>query len=264
MAIATMDQLVAALAQSQNIDTLEGSMTTKGAGFYQSLWQATGRPGSGATPATGAGAVPTSATAGAIPFTNPTGSNTMYLAGLELSCTIPGVAIFYDRLVHTSGLSGTVATAQTVASTALTRYTTGVGVNLWLEFYSATGGTQVNCTISYTNQAGTSGQTTTFAFPVTTVAGQMFPVPLASGDSGVRAVASVTLSATTGTAGNFGITLAARLAQIPIISANYGVDRDYATLGMPQVVASACLTYAVLCTTTTSGTILSAITLAQG
>jgi hypothetical protein len=43
-------------------------------------------------------------------------------------------------------------------------------------------------------------------FFVSPLAAQMIPVPLAVGDTGVRSVVSVQLSASSGTAGNFGLT----------------------------------------------------------
>ncbi len=265
MAITTMDQLVSAIASAQYVDTEEASMTTKGAGLFQSLWTAAGRPGSGAAPGGTPGIAPTSSTVGAIPFTNPGGVNSLYLARLEVSGTVAGSLILYDRLVTVSGLSGTVATAQTISSTALTRSTTGANVSLWIEWYTATGSTATTVTFSYTNQAGTSGQTTpSLAFPATPVAGQMLPVPLAAGDTGVRAVSTGTLALSTGTAGNWGITLAARIATLPISLANIGLLYDYAQCGLPVISPNACLAYKVLCTAATSGQFVTGLTLAQG
>src|SRR5260221_676626 len=106
-----------------------------------SLWTAAGNPGAGAAQGSAAGAVPTSVTAGALPFTNPTSGNS-YLARLFASSTVPGTLILYDRLVHTSTLSGTVTTAQTVASVALTRPDAlGTNTELFMEAYTALGAT---------------------------------------------------------------------------------------------------------------------------
>lgn len=265
MAITTMDGLVSALASAQYVDTEEASIAVKAAGDYASLWTAGGRPGAGAAPGSAGGIANTSSTVGAIPFTNPGGSNTLYLGRLEISGSVAGSVILYDRLVSTSTLSGIVTTAQTVGSTALTRYTSGVGVGLWIEVYTATGATAITgCTVSYTNQAGTSGQTGTFALKASPDAGYMYPVSLASGDTGVRAVASVTLGTTTGTAGNFGVTLAARICTVPIAVATIGQLFDYAQVGLPVITANACLAYKVLASTTSTGQIISGLTLAQG
>lgn len=263
--ITTMDQLVAAIASAQYVDTEEASATSKAAGQYQSLWTAAGRPGSGSAPAGTPGIAPTSATTGAIPFTNAGGSNTMYLARLDIASSTAESVILYDRLVTVGSLSGTVATAQTISSTALTRYTTGTDVGLWIEWYTPTGSTATTVTFSYTNQAGTSGQTTpSVAFPASPVAGQMIPIPLAAGDTGVRAVSTATLAASTLTAGNWGITLAARICTVPISVANIAQLFDYAQTGLPIIQPSACLAYQVLCTATNTGQIISGLTLAQG
>jgi hypothetical protein len=264
MAIVTMDGLVSAMAAAQYVDTEEAQMTSKGAGLFQSLWRSGGRPSAGAVPGSNSGIVLTSATPGAIPFTNPGGSNTLYLARFEASSTSIQSLIIYDRLITSDGLNGTLTTSQTVGTPALTRSTSGANVGLWIEIYTSTGASAANATISYTNQAGTAGQSTVVSIPASPVAGQMFPVPLASGDTGVRAVASVTLAASTGTAGSFGVTLAARIATVPLGSASVGQIYDYAALGLPVIQANACIAYKVLCTSNATGQIITGLTLAQG
>lgn len=131
-----------------------------------------------------------------------------------VTSTLGNYTVFvYDRLSHQGGLVGNITTAQTtnLPTAALTRYTSGVGVMIGLEQYTGVGGTATTATVSYTNQAGTPGQ---ISKPVVfggagggnTVA-RMFVVPLADGDTGAKSVESVTLAASTGSAGNFGITL---------------------------------------------------------
>ena len=140
--------------------------------------------------------------------------------------------MLYDRLSHQGGLDASVTSAQTtnLPTAALTRYTTGDGVMACLECYTAAsgGGTgATDITVSYTNQAGTSGRTS----PATTmrgtasssidnnmalIQGTLTPLSLQQGDTGVRAVASLTCSATMTTPGSFGITLIKPLAIIPL------------------------------------------------
>jgi hypothetical protein len=79
----------------------------------------------------------------------------------------------------------------------------------------------------------------------------------------VQSVQNVTLSVSTGTAGNFGVTLSNRVCSIPLL-ANLGQNFNYAALGLPIVQPNACLAYHLLPSTTTSGTILTELTLAQG
>jgi hypothetical protein len=257
-----MDGLVAAIASAQFQDTYEASISCH-TGLTDSLWTAGGNPGAGATPPTGSGAVPTSATAGAIPFVDPTAGNTMYLARMMATASNNGTLVLCDRVVHTSGLSGIVTTAQTVNTVAITRNPGTSDAGAWLEWYTPTGSTASTATVSYTNQAGTAGRTGTVVLPATVTTGQTYPVILQSGDTGVQSVQTVTLSVSTGTAGNFGVTLANRVCSIPLI-ANLGQNLNYAALGLPIVQPSACLAYHLLPSTTTTGTILTELTLAQG
>jgi hypothetical protein len=58
--------------------------------------------------------------------------------------------------------------------------------------------------------------------------------------------------------------LSYRIATMPIITANTGMAFDYASLGLPVVQTNACLAYRVLCSTTSTGVIITGLTLAQG
>jgi hypothetical protein len=122
-------------------------------------------------------------------------------------------------------LSGTVTTAQTtnLPTAALTRYTSGVGVMASLEITTAVGTTATTATVSYTNSAGVAGRTSpavTFGGTNDRQASQVQLVPLQAGDVGVRSVESVTLAASTGTAGAFGVTLFRPLAALPWFELN--------------------------------------------
>lgn len=264
MAITTLDQLTAALDARQGFNLFKPSMGAKAAGTFQSLWMAAGIPSAGLAPVSVGGAAPNSATVGVLPFINPATGKT-YIGKVQMSGATVGSLILYDRLVHTALLNGTLITAQTVNSAALTRATTGVGVEPWLEWYTATGATASNVSLSYTNQAGTAGRATPLtAMPSAPAIGQMMPLPLAAGDTGVRSVQTLTLSANTLTAGSFGITLMKRLAAIPISIPNVGVVLDFAALGMPDIENNACLSMMVMCSTTNTGVFLGSTDLIQG
>lgn len=123
-----------------------------------------------------------------------------------------GIYVLYDRLSHQGGLDGTSTSAQTtnLPTAALTRYTSGAGVMIGLEIYTSIGSSGTTVTASYTNQAGTSGQTTkATAFGVASfnTSSRIIFLPLQDGDTGVKAVASVTLAQSSGTVGNFGVVL---------------------------------------------------------
>lgn len=121
-------------------------------------------------------------------------------------------AILYDRLVHSGGLSGTSTSAQTtnLPTAALPRYTSGIGVQIALEILLAVGSTGTTASVSYTNQSNTAGRVSDgipFGTATNGSAVRWLPVPLQAGDTGVKSVESVTLAASTGTVGNFGVVL---------------------------------------------------------
>lgn len=234
---------------------------TSVAGFHYSLLTSVGMPMAGAVPATGAGAAATNTTNGSlqVPTALAAGEN-LFLGQVSLGMQTVGTLILYDRLWATSGLNGTLTTAQTVGTGTLPRYADGEGVELWLEWYTATGATVANVTSSFTKQDGTAGQTTTsLALPASVPANRMYQLPLPAGASGVRSVQSVTLSASTATAGNFGVTLLKRIATIPITIAGAGQTFDFFQLGKLNLASNTAtlpsLWFMILPSTTTTGVI---------
>jgi hypothetical protein len=212
-----------------------------------SLWTYDGVPSSGATP--GAAAIPTLATAGALPFVAPSGGRDLHLIGASVTPATAGVYLLYDRLMHCGGLSGGVTTAQTVqganpGTPPITRNIDGDGNMAWYEIYTVIGTTSTTLTMSYTDQDGNAATSTIncggTGFREVTRAQR---IPLAAGDTGIRSIQSVQLTSTTGTAGNFGITLAKPLAWLPVGAAGTAGWRDYTTglPGIPTIDPDACL-----------------------
>jgi hypothetical protein len=162
---------------------------------------------------------------------------------------VSGVYLLYDRLLHIGGLSGTSTADQTVQggtpTPALTRNTGGAGNMAWYEIYTAIGATSTTLTMTYTNQAGTAAKTSTINIGATgfNAISRAQRIPLAAGDTGIRAIEKVKLTASTATAGNFGITIAQPLAWIPVGAAGVMGWRDYTTglPGIPAVHPDACL-----------------------
>lgn len=217
------------------------------AGRMASLWTYDGMPAGGAVPT--AAAIPSRTTTGAIPFTAPGGSREKFLIGASIAPSVAGVFILYDRLFHIGGLNATLTTSQTVQGTtptpALTRNTNGAGNFAFYEIYTQIGATSATLTMTYTDQDGNTGQTSTVNIGATgfNSVTRAHRIPLAAGDSGIRAVASVQLSASTTTAGDFGITIAQPLAWIPVGAAGAAGWRDYTTglPGVPSINPDACL-----------------------
>ena len=230
-------------------------------GRLHSLWSM-GNLG-GAKPSTPI--APTNETAGALPFVN--SADVRRIAQVEASYGTLGMIIICDRLSHQGELSGTVTEEQTtnLPTAALTRYTDGVGVMAALEIYTAVGSTGTTVSARYTNEAGTAERITPlFAFGVTGTqdVNRFAILPLAGGDRGVRSVESVTLSASTGTAGDFGVTLFKPLFVCPVIVAGQQLLFD-SILGMcgnmPQVLNNACLFCLFVTQTSASGMFMASI-----
>lgn len=238
----------------------KANATTKGAAFYHSLWKLAGYPSAGANPGSANGAIPTNATLGAVPFVNPPSGKT-YLTGVSINAGATGTLILYDRIWANSTLSGTVTTTQIFTSPTLTR---GPGFLMFIEMYTAIGSSAITVTVSYTDVVNGAGRTSNPDFSFSAVTGQLYECPLAAGDSGVTAVASVLLSATTGNTGDFGVTLARPIVHIPIRQAGRLLKLDAIDLGMPEIPDNTCLSAMLLCTGATGGRFEGSITLAQG
>jgi len=216
--------------------------------YRYSFWRYEGWPSAGATPTTPATLDKSSA--GAIPFTSPGGGRTKWITSVMVAFdgSMGDEAVLYDRLLHMGGLSGTVTSAQTVGGT-LARNTGGEGNRIYLDVYSVLGSTERTVTASYTNQAGTSGRTTQ-AWPIggsTSAAfwnddNAFYELPLQDDDTGVQSVQSVTLSASTGGAGDFGITIGRPLLRCPIAGLGSGaVDLTTELSGPVAIPTDACL-----------------------
>lgn len=235
-AITTYDGIVNARASSNFYDTVWGkaSITTV-ASAWSSMYRAGGFPAAGTYSNIPSGAAKNSSDAGGLMlgFPNPSGGNSAYLAtvgmiaGQQVNCFL-----FVDLLVAAGNILLTTASAQTVTPTALTRYTTGAGVYMTFEVTTAAGGTAQNVTVSYTNQAGTSGQSTgAVALTASAIVqrlepvGAGLPMALASGDYGVRTLATVTMSGTN-TGGPIALNLFKPLAFIPGLVANVYGEKD--------------------------------------
>lgn len=218
------------------------------AGRMHSFWLFEGTPPHGAAP--GAVSNPDNSTSGGLRQTDPGGGRQKYITGYQGGVQGAGTFILYDRLLHISGLSGTNATAQTVGG-SLTRYTDGAGNQIWVEIYTQIGASSTTVSASYTNTVPTAGRTTLSTSIGNTgfrEQARIIPLTLQSGDLGVTSVQSVTLAATTGTAGDFGVTIAHPLQTIPCTLAILANVRDNVSQLPPltEIKTDACLALAFL------------------
>jgi len=272
MTITTVDGIVGALASGADRILIDkSSLSNVAAGQLASLWQAGTVPAAGATPTTAA--VCTSALSGAISFANQTGPATSYLDYLWTAAGNANTSVeIHDRLAHMGGLSGTVTTSQgalslvtTAPAAARLGATDFSDVQWFLEIYTALGATGVNATVAVEYNDASTGSLTAIALGATPRAARLYPLLSASPGKWIRAVTGVTLSATTGTAGNFGITATRqRTVSDAMLVANVDYPLDWAKLGHPEIPNDACLMLLMLCSTTTTGAIRGAGKITHG
>lgn len=168
-----------------------------------SLFYLAGAGGAAAAPSPGIAGAALTAYPGQLPFTNPAGALEARLANFNASCNAAGTLILADRLWHNSGLALTIATAQTINSVAfpardINAAINGENVYIGLEVSTATGAGTPVFSMSYTNPSGTAGKTANGLLTgvASSAIGAFYPMGTASGDNGVKAVESFTLSAT--------------------------------------------------------------------
>lgn len=170
---------------------------------------------------------------------------------------VPSVLRLVDVVGYWPGIDMNVNTSQALSGTpTLTRWPDGKGLQLFLEARSTAGSTGHNLSYTYTNQDGTGSRTN----PVTVActASAIVPhithsgvaannygpfLPLASGDYGVRNVASVQLSAASGSASTAALVLCRPLADIALGVALLGHEKDLINqiASMPTIPDGACL-----------------------
>ena len=277
--IENIDNLVKALGNNSSRIVLDkASIASQTANSYCSLWRATGQPGQGAIPTVVATCNNT--TVGTIGFKQQTSPITSYGAYLEIATGNAAMTMeLHDRLANMGGLNGTLTTAQTVnldLSTLLSTDNINVrkgddnysDVQWWLEWYTATGATAVTATIAVTYNDGTTGNLSALSLAATRPASHMIPlnslIPSAQSGKFIRGIVSVTLSATTGTAGNFGVTATRPRMTLSAPIANHKFIADWAQLGLPEIYNSSAIFPIVLTSTTSTGTVRGGGKIAHG
>ena len=277
--IENIDNLVKALGNNSSRIVLDkASIASQIANSYCSLWRATGQPGQGAIPTVVATCNNT--TVGTIGFNQQTSPSTSYGAYLEIATGNAAMTIeLHDRLANMGGLNGTLTTAQSVNLDLNTLLATDnidtrkgdanySDVQWWLEWYTATGVTAVTATIVVTYNDGTTGNLSALSFAASRPASHMIPlnslIPSAQSGKFIRGIVSVTLSATTGTAGNFGVTVTRPRMTLSSPFANFKFIADWAQLGLPEIYNSSAIFPIVLTSTTSTGTVRGGGKIAHG
>lgn len=238
------------------------------AGSDMVLWRSLGYPLQGAIPT--AVAVCTPDLAGAAPLAARSGGQVRRLRGLKVSCSNLSQNIHIeDRLAHMGGLSGVVATAQAVGIDLLTLAGTNniaarkgaadySEAEWFLEWYIATGATIVTPIVAVTYDDGSTGNASIWAlgstaFPVSIAAGRRYQVLSAVAGRQIRGIVSIT-HATTGTAGNYGVTAIRKLATLTSPGVIYRNEEIiYPADLAPVIEDDACLQIAMTSSSNSSG-----------
>lgn len=277
--IENIDNLVKALGNNSSRIVLDkASIASQIANSYCSLWRATGQPGQGAIPTVVATCNNT--TVGTIGFNQQMSPSTSYGAYLEIATGNAAMTMeLHDRLANMGGLNGTLTTAQSVNLDLNTLLATDnidtrkgdanySDVQWWLEWYTATGVTAVTATIVVTYNDGTTGNLSVLSLAAIRPASHMIPlnslIPSAQSGKFIRGIVSVTLSATTGTAGNFGVTVTRPRMTLSSPFANFKFIADWAQLGLPEIYNSSAIFPIVLTSTTSTGTVRGGGKIAHG
>lgn len=275
MAINTRDDLIKAMGNNSSRLIIDKTTLTIAAGLFYSYWRVAGQPGQGAIP--GAAAVCDTALLGAAQFTQQVAPATSYMALLEVALSAAHTLEIHDRLMHMGGLNGTLTTAQTAnvdlhANLASSNMAARIGdsnysdVQWWLEWYTATGGTAVTATVNVTYDDGTSGNLSALSLAATRPVGFMAPLNVLNPNPGrfIRDVNTVQLSATTGTAGSFGVTATRYRAAQFCPTPNGRFTADWAQLGLPEIANDSCLFPLILTGSTTATTVRASGKIAHG
>jgi hypothetical protein len=169
---------------------------------------------------------------------------------------VPGTLMLVDVQGYWNGIDMNATGAQALSGTPTLRYANGAGLRMFLAARATTGATAHNISYSYTNQAGTAGKTNPVTVAATAsaivphivhsgvAANNYGPfLPMASGDTGIQNVASVTLSAASGTASTAALVLCRPLAQITLSVAGLMTEKDLLNQipSLPRIIDGACL-----------------------
>jgi hypothetical protein len=263
MAIATYNDYIGAPKQrSRFVKTASKTLVSTG---WFSLLDTAGDPGAGTiNPGnTANGLVPTSSTGG-FPTINAFGASALgYITNIQAGWNIAGRLMLVDRLFHAGQYAFTAGTTTLATQPSYSGRVPGgtdfTGCEIWIEVTVAfVTGTAWQVQVTYTNQAGTAARSS-IILPATAAAGltqgRMYQLGLQAGDTGVQKIESVivTNGGTAMTAGNFNVLVLRPLVHLRIDGANMGKEKDFLSLGGPQMFATSALQWLVNGDGSTSG-----------
>ncbi len=256
-------------ARKQRVTLTKTQAATSVAAQLHTLWDRAGNPGAAslAVGNTTNGLIPTDATTGAPSINDFAAGAYGYVSAVLFSSTVACRLELFDRLFHVGSISltalaTTTLSAQPSYAARVTLYdpitdASAVdykGLRIFVEINTTVSATATTVSVSYTNQAGTSGRT---AGPTASlsgfVTGRLVELPLQAGDTGVQQINSVTVGGTVATAGTFNLIVARPLWQGRVRSANDGDANGWAQVGFAQVFQDSCLWLVCAADSTSTG-----------
>lgn len=260
------DIIAEASAGKQQMLTFTKAGTAGVVGVMNSLARVGASPAGQTTAAAfAAGESPTQTTPAGLglPFVNPTGGDTLHLVSATIYSTVASqYLLLYDRFYQ--GNWNIATTPQTVSGTP-TRYqdTTSRGAFVSAEVSTALGAGTPTVDVTYVDQDGNTAEATTSDLTIAASAvvnrfphaGPDWQYRLNSGDSGVRAITNLALSAAS--TGNLNVFLGKQIAAIPLPAlANQGTSMSFinAAFNLAEIPSNACLCLLELNKPTTGAT----------
>ncbi len=223
------------------------------ANIANSLWDVGAQPPAGGTSAAGAGSSPTNTTTGGLQQANPSGGDTLHFIGATITPTVGNnLLLMYDRFFQ---VNHNIATDPQAISGTPTRYQSAAAAGAFITVFvtTALGSGTPTYTIQYIDQSGNSaenaaaqtivGSSIARRFPFAASVGNGWFIPLNSGDTGVREIENLDLSAAS--TGNVDVVLGKPLVWIPQGVANFPmiIDGINSAMNLVEIVSNACLAF---------------------
>jgi hypothetical protein len=238
MSITSLDTTIASV--KRRLVYQKTASRTAVANIPFSVFDLAGNPGAGtlAVGNTANGIVPTDAVAGYPSITTPAGL--LYLNTIVARSSVACWIDIYDTLFSAGAYAFNAATTLTAQPSYAARLpaTDYSNLELWLEAVTAFTGNQ-SIRIQYLDEGGAAGDTGTIATAVAPIAGRMFFMPLAAGDSGIQRVDVVT--STVATVGTFNVHVMRWLWGCRVNGANQGVKENLLGTGLEQIYGDSAL-----------------------
>lgn len=272
MSFTSLDHLISQMTSGYTTGQVAWNKITGAAAYTAGRWydmaSLAGTPVGTAYPGTALTWVTCTETAGdgtnvfGIPHNGDVSTATKHLINASavtgVATGVPSQLMLVDLQGYYPGINMNSNSAQTLLGTPTLRYTNGAGCRMFLVARATTGATAHNLSYSYTNQNGTAGRTQPVTVACTasaivphivhsgTASNNYGPfLPMASGDTGIQNVASVQLSAASGTASTAALVLCKPIMTLPLTTLGVAIERDLVNQlpSMPQIKDGACLTW---------------------